>query len=156
GHRGIHCSAARRSHPEQPRYWENAMIRPRHAYLMASTALVLILAAGAFAQQSDKGKTGQATVPFADPYRAESPAVPAVPPAKPQSAADEPPPPTVVAEQPPPDPMAALDPADRAIAEKIRELLAAKPDRFFSGKKERGAIEAFYQSRNLLPLWLDK
>ena len=55
-----------------------------------------------------------------------------------------------------PDPLAALDPADRAVAEKIRDLLAAKPDSFFGGKKERAAIEAFYQNRNLAPLWLDK
>jgi murein L,D-transpeptidase YcbB/YkuD len=59
----------------------------------------------------------------------------------------------VVAEQPP-DPLASLDPADRVIAERIRDLL--KSDRFFSSKKERGAVEAFYQSRTLLPLWLDK
>src|SRR5262249_37401282 len=45
---------------------------------------------------------------------------------------------------------------DRPIAEKIRDLLAAKNDKLFAGKKERGAIEAFYQSRNLAPLWLDK
>jgi murein L,D-transpeptidase YcbB/YkuD len=56
----------------------------------------------------------------------------------------------------PPDPLAALDPADRPVAEKIRDLLAAKPDSFFGGKKERAAMEAFYQGRNLAPLWLDK
>ena len=56
----------------------------------------------------------------------------------------------------PPDPLAALDPADRAVAEKIRDLLAAKPDSFFASKKERAAIETFYQNRNLAPLWLDK
>ena len=55
-----------------------------------------------------------------------------------------------------PDPLVSLDPADRAVAEKIRDLLAAKPDSFFGSKKEHEAIEAFYQSRNLMPLWLDK
>jgi L,D-transpeptidase YcbB len=55
-----------------------------------------------------------------------------------------------------PDPLASLDPADRAIAEKIRDLLAAKLDRFFVSKKERAAALAFYQERNLAPLWLDK
>jgi murein L,D-transpeptidase YcbB/YkuD len=54
------------------------------------------------------------------------------------------------------DPLAALDPADRAIAEKMRDLFAAKADRIFSSKKERATVEAFYQKRNLLPLWLDK
>ena len=52
--------------------------------------------------------------------------------------------------------MAALDPADRAVAEKIRELLAAKTDRIFASKKERAAVDAFYQARNLAPLWLEK
>ena len=36
--------------------------------------------------------------------------------------------------------MAALDPADRAVAEKIRDLLAAKTDKIFAGKKERAAV----------------
>jgi L,D-transpeptidase YcbB len=55
-----------------------------------------------------------------------------------------------------PDPLAALDPADRPVAEKVRDLLATKADKIFSGKRERAAVEAFYQRRNLAPLWLDK
>jgi len=55
-----------------------------------------------------------------------------------------------------PDPFASLDPADRPIAEKIRELLAAKTDKIFASKKEHAAVEAFYQKRNDAPLWLDK
>ena len=55
-----------------------------------------------------------------------------------------------------PDPLAALDPTDRAVAEKIRDLLAAKPDRFFANKKDSAAAAAFYQNRNLAPLWLEK
>ncbi|MGE3156415.1 MAG: L,D-transpeptidase family protein [Xanthobacteraceae bacterium] len=54
------------------------------------------------------------------------------------------------------DPLASLDPADRPIAEKIRDLLGAKSDRIFATKKERAAVEAFYQARNLAPLWFDK
>lgn len=54
-----------------------------------------------------------------------------------------------------PDPLASLDPADRAIAEKIRDLLALKSDRFFASKKESAAATAFYQNRNLAPLWLE-
>src|SRR5262245_45207104 len=70
--------------------------------------------------------------------------------------------PAIATEQvaPPSDPMAALDPADRAVAEKIRDLFAAKTDksadRIFLAKKERSAAEAFYQSRGFAPLWLDK
>jgi murein L,D-transpeptidase YcbB/YkuD len=59
------------------------------------------------------------------------------------------------AETPPPDPFASLDPADRPIAEKMRELLA-KADRIFANRKERTAAELFYQNRNFAPLWLDK
>jgi hypothetical protein len=55
-----------------------------------------------------------------------------------------------------PDPLASLDPADQVIAEKIRDLLVAKSGRTFASKKEREAIEAFYQKRNLAAFWLDK
>ena len=41
---------------------------------------------------------------------------------------------TVTAEQaaPPPDPMASLDPADRPVAEKIRDFFAGTSDRIFA------------------------
>src|SRR5262252_2140010 len=49
---------------------------------------------------------------------------------------------------------------DPPIAEKIRDLFAAKSDRtldkIFASKRERAAVEAFYQTRNLAPLWLDR
>jgi murein L,D-transpeptidase YcbB/YkuD len=54
------------------------------------------------------------------------------------------------------DPLASLDPADRPFAEKIRDFFAATSDRIFANKKERAAAEAFYQSRNYAPVWLDK
>jgi murein L,D-transpeptidase YcbB/YkuD len=64
---------------------------------------------------------------------------------------------TVTAEQAAPlDPMASLDPADRPVAEKIRDFFAGTSDRIFANKKERAAAEAFYQSRSYAPLWLDK
>jgi L,D-transpeptidase YcbB len=47
-----------------------------------------------------------------------------------------------------------LSPADRAIAEKLRDLLTAKNDRIFDRKKERGAIEAFYAGRGYAPIWI--
>src|SRR5262249_6422011 len=52
-----------------------------------------------------------------------------------------------------PDPLAALDPADRPIAEKMRDLLAAKVDRIFPNRKERSIVETFYQNHNFAPLW---
>jgi L,D-transpeptidase YcbB len=51
-----------------------------------------------------------------------------------------------------PDALASLDPADRLVAEKIRDLLAAKSDAIFASKNERMAVESFYQSRTLAPL----
>jgi L,D-transpeptidase YcbB len=59
-------------------------------------------------------------------------------------------------ETPAPDALTSLDPADRVIAERIRDLLATKPDRIFASENEHAAVEAFYQKRNLAPLWLDK
>src|SRR5262249_49293276 len=47
-------------------------------------------------------------------------------------------------------------PADRAIAERIRDLLDTKPNRIFADEKAHAAVEAFYQKRNLAPLWLDR
>jgi murein L,D-transpeptidase YcbB/YkuD len=54
------------------------------------------------------------------------------------------------------DPLASLDPADRAVAERFRDLLAMKPNRIFTDEKVQAAVEAFYQKRNMAPLWLDK
>ncbi len=42
------------------------------------------------------------------------------------------------------------------VAEKIRDLLAAKSDAIFAGKSEREAVESFYQNRTFAPLWLDR
>jgi murein L,D-transpeptidase YcbB/YkuD len=65
--------------------------------------------------------------------------------------------PAIATEQAAPvDPLANLDPADRAVAEKMRDLIDTKLDKMFASKKERDAVAAFYQSRNLAPLWLDK
>jgi murein L,D-transpeptidase YcbB/YkuD len=55
-----------------------------------------------------------------------------------------------------PDPLASLDPADRPIAEKMRELLAARVDRIFANRGERTKVETFYQNRNLAPLWIEQ
>jgi L,D-transpeptidase YcbB len=75
--------------------------------------------------------------------------------ASPKGAPAAPTNPAVASEQTP-DPLAALDPADRAVAEKIRDLLAAKTDKIFANKRERTAVESFYQARHLAPVWLDK
>ncbi len=96
------------------------------------------------------GTTGTVSpaAPSAQPAAAPAEATPAPAPA--DTAVGTP------AEAPPPDPFAALDPADRPIAEKMRDLLAAKVDKIFANKKEHAAVESFYQNRTLAPLWLDK
>jgi murein L,D-transpeptidase YcbB/YkuD len=92
--------------------------------------------------------TGEPT--GAVPAKAEA-APAAATPAAPAAAA-----PATAGETVAPEPFASLDPADRPIAEKIRELLAAKTDKIFSSKKEHTAVETFYQNRNMAPLWLEK
>jgi murein L,D-transpeptidase YcbB/YkuD len=94
---------------------------------------------------------------------AAAPAQPAPATMQPAAASTQPaaapaqPPGQIAAEPTPPvDPLASLDPADREIAEKVRDLLAAKVDKIFASKKERAAVEAFYQNRSLAPMWLDK
>lgn len=52
-------------------------------------------------------------------------------------------------------PIANLSGLDAAVAEKIRELIATRGDRFFSNKDERNAVEAFYRDRGFQPLWLE-
>jgi murein L,D-transpeptidase YcbB/YkuD len=147
------------------------MHNPRYnRVILASTALALIMAiplVGMAKNDSQIATAPMAATPAeqAAPQAAPATATPASEPAaisngtasEPAAAAEQAPAeqtaaqPTVA-----PDPLASLDPADRAVAEKIRDLLASKPDKFFAGKKERAAIEAFYQNRNLAPLWLEK
>src|SRR5262245_17729992 len=126
----------------------------RYDRILASTALAFVLALPLSAAAQEAGKLaiaapaelGDSAAPIPIPSTPPAAATPAAP-AAPATAAEP------VAT---PDPLAALDPADRAVAEKIRELFAAKIDKIFTSKKERAAAEAFYQNRNLAPLWLDK
>jgi murein L,D-transpeptidase YcbB/YkuD len=53
------------------------------------------------------------------------------------------------------DPLASLNPADRPLAEKLRDMLP-KADRTFASRKERVAVEAFYQKRNYAPVWFER
>jgi murein L,D-transpeptidase YcbB/YkuD len=55
-----------------------------------------------------------------------------------------------------PHPLASLDPADRGVADSIRDFLATRAGNLFTSKKERAAVESFYQNRNFAPLWLEK
>jgi L,D-transpeptidase YcbB len=142
---------------------------PRLERILASTALALILAAlmsvSATAQEvgartaatssETAAAAGAAAVATSEPA---SPAASEATPAPKDAAVPAPAAnPAVASEQAAAsDPLAALDPADRAVAEKIRDLLAAKTDTIFASRRERAAVEAFYQNRQLAPLWLDK
>jgi murein L,D-transpeptidase YcbB/YkuD len=44
-------------------------------------------------------------------------------------------------------------PADQPVADKLREMLAAKSLRYFDRKAERSAVEKFYTARDFAPLW---
>jgi murein L,D-transpeptidase YcbB/YkuD len=147
------------------------MRHPRQTRILASTALALVLAIPFGSMVIDQNRLVAAPM-------AETPAQPAVLPAAALPANDALAAAVAAAAVPatttqatvtedkaaaapaeiaaPTDPLASLDPADRAVAEKIRDLLATKADKLFAGKKERAAVEAFYQARNLAPLWLDK
>jgi murein L,D-transpeptidase YcbB/YkuD len=154
---------------------------PRYDRILAGTAVALVLAAvtGADAASTRGTVHPHAKVATAVPAPSPTPAAPPaittadvtsepasitpasaetvlpVPAATPAPAAAAPTP-TAASETVAPDPFAALDPADRPIAEKIRDLLAAKTDKIFASKKEHAAVEAFYLKRNQAPLWLEK
>ena len=120
---------AAQSEPSEP------AARPGEATAAAGAAALSVAPAAPSAGTSETGKA------------AASPNTTAAPPANAASASEQ----TAA-----PDPLAALDPADRVVAEKIRDLLAAKSDKLFANKRERAAVESFYQARHLAPLWLDK
>jgi len=111
-----------------------------------TTAEVAAEPAGIAPAKAETAAAPDAAAPGAPPA-----ATPAPPAATPGPAA-----PAAASETAAPDPFASLDPADRPIAEKIRDLLAAKTDKIFATKKEHAAVEAFYQNRKLAPLWLEK
>src|SRR6476469_9609972 len=117
------------------------MTRLRYDNILAATALALILAAipaGSLAQNADKA----APLPAASPAEQQAIEAPSANPTLAQPAVAV-------------DPIAALDPAESPVAEKIRDFFSATSDRIFTNKKELAAAEAFYQSRNYAPLWLD-
>jgi murein L,D-transpeptidase YcbB/YkuD len=131
--------------------------------LLAGTALALILGAPFELVAQERGKvaavpTESSTSAPASPQASSAPAGPASEaPAPAATSPAMPSAPAAATEQaPPPDPLASLDPADRVVAEKIRDFFAAGPDKVFASKNERAAVELFYQGRNLAPLWLDK
>ncbi len=138
------------------------MSGPRCDRLLAGTALAVVLAAPLqlFAQEGGKlaaVPTEASPAAQASPETSSVPAAQAKEPAPADAASTTPASPAAATEQTAaPDPLASLDPADRVVAEKIRDLFASKTEKIFASKNERAAVESFYQSRNLAPVWLDK
>jgi murein L,D-transpeptidase YcbB/YkuD len=127
---------------------------PRYDRILAGTALALVLALGpsAYAQpdrlEANMPLPEQSVLP--PPTAADVTSTPGN-----NAPATEVTPSESAAPEKAPDPLASLDPADRPIAEKMRDLLNAKVDRIFPNRKERGVVETFYQNRNLAPLWFE-
>ncbi|HVD74405.1 MAG TPA: L,D-transpeptidase family protein [Xanthobacteraceae bacterium] len=123
---------------------------PAAAPELAGASSVVVSPAPAPAAGETSVVPKDVTAPAAAPSQAPAAAKDAAAPATPANS-------TIATEQTvAPDPMASLDPADRAVAEKVRDLLAAKSDKIFASKKERAAVETFYQARSFAPLWLEK
>ena len=92
---------------------------PRYEQILASTALALILSIPLGVSARDVERA--AAVP-------QPPATPA-----PGATSEAPPAPAAATDHATtPDPLASLDPADRVIAEYIRDLLAMRGDKIFS------------------------
>ena len=131
---------------------------PRYDRILAGMAFAVILAAlfNAFAKGGNSAAvpTGASPVGQASTETSSAPTAPASesPAATIDATPAKPTDPVSPTEQSVvPDPLASLDPADRAVAEKIRDLLAAKSDAIFASKSERMAVESFYQSQPSLP-----
>ncbi len=157
-------SAAQRAAEKFAAAGLDAAVKPQPADESPAASPVPALAAASSAPAPAPGQTAMvpkdAAAPSEAPAAAKDVTAPAVAPAaaaKDAAAPATPANPAVATEQTAaPDPMASLDPADRVVAEKIRDLLATKGDKLFAGKKERSAAETFYQNRNYAPIWLDK
>ncbi|HWC93338.1 MAG TPA: L,D-transpeptidase family protein [Pseudolabrys sp.] len=143
------------------------MKRVRIDRLAASTALGLILvlaSQGSHAQQAPEQLSEQinAAVPMpdtdqlppptakdigvAEPLNVEPTAEPkqdaAAPAAEPAKAAAAP-----VAAPPPPS-------ADAAVADKLRELVGGRLDRYVARKPDRAGVETYYKAHDYKPLWI--
>jgi murein L,D-transpeptidase YcbB/YkuD len=53
----------------------------------------------------------------------------------------------------PPKALSNVPPADQPVADKLRDVLAAKSLRYFDRRGERQAVEKFYSAREYAPLW---
>src|SRR6202165_4815402 len=84
---------------------------------------------------NDTGKNDAATAPTASPPAAATATPAAEPDKEPTKAASN------------------VPPADQPVADKLREMLAAKSLRYFDRKAERTVVEKFSTAREFAPLW---
>src|ERR1700730_8792692 len=116
------------------------MLGQRYDLILASSALALILAVPLSGMAMDPTKLAtapMAVTPAEQPSTQTSSVIAIL--AKEVSNDTLADPATATDHAAAPDPLASLDPADRAIAETIRDLLATKLDRFFPSKREGAA-----------------
>src|SRR5579883_1554058 len=106
----------------------------------------------------DAPKSDTATAPGAAPAApaaaAVAPATPSAPAAASTTPASEPA--KDVAKEPVQEPAKAasnVPPADQPVADRLKEMLAAKSLRYFEHKGERAAVEKFYTARDYAPIW---
>ncbi len=145
------------------------MAKLRLDYLL-STAIAVFLTAGSTARAGlDTRDAIAAAIPMPEPAElkpltpADVAAKPALTPNAAAPAATAPeagkePPKAVTAPEVTRDQKAqetAAAPTD-PVADKIKDLLAAKGDRFFGGKRERAAVDAFYSAHNYAPMWVSE
>jgi murein L,D-transpeptidase YcbB/YkuD len=131
-------------------------------FKMDTTAAVPPSAKPEAATAPDETKpTDTATAPAIAPAQSTATAPPAVSapaaaaPSAPATAA-APPTSTAPASTPASEPTKAasnVPPADQPVADKIKDMIAAKAQRYFDRKGERAAVEKFYGTRDYAPLW---
>src|SRR5262245_21046890 len=100
---------------------------------------------------SDKPETKPADVATAPATETKKEDTAAAPPA-----ASIPPAPATATAPPAAEPTKAasnVPPADQPVADKIKDMLAAKSLRYFDRRGERAAVEKFYGARDNAPLW---
>jgi L,D-transpeptidase YcbB len=140
--------------------------------LLASTAVVLLLAGAPAVTLAGPNDIDKAPAATATPQPLDSPDLPATagstPPATAEptlapAAAAAPaatPEPTTTASAPAaPAPSAApvapaLSTADAAVVDQLRNLSSGKYDRIVGNKKDRTIVDAFYSGRDYAPLWI--
>ena len=116
-------------------------------------------AAKATATPSEPATTAKAAEPTVDTKTDTKPAEIVTAPAKTNDTVTTTPPAataTAPAAEPAKEPVKAVSnvaPADQPVADRLREMLAAKSLRYFDRKNERAAVEKFYAAREYAPLW---